>query len=618
MKHFTKLFLALATGLYYLCHCYNKQDHTKNVVQALLVRVARVARSCCPSWPRLVAFALNRQLCCYHDGIEYLDSEVFSLKQNPGIQCVCKQGNTTCSKRLCPVLNCPEEKIYFDGTDKCPKCKGQRMVFDTPRSCFFAKRVFASGERHVLDNCTSCVCVQGTMICDRQQCPELACSPKDQIIMTGMCCPTCKKRLSCPVANETMKHEQTWQRDKCTTCTCRDGAVRCAPKWCPHTSICPDDYRLRYREHHCCPVCTRSKFTDHYDGICTLHGQRSDVIGTFDGKTYNIDGFCTHDLIRDCAHGHLTVKVKYKTKSGVQKHIDIVTIRFGSTSIKLYKSSEIRINRTNLFSNHFNSNNFSLKIQPSQIIVKVKAGIHVNWNLNDRLSIKISGSYFQTGSLCGLCGDFDGDESNDLVNKKGHMVEDASLMAFTWVRGKLCKQHLPETDRGSSVGKKHFSIRYPYHKSRLAVKFGHQKQIDLLGFSQAGPSKTSRQFEGGRLNNNLNNTNDTSLNYTSSLNDSSALEDSSPPAISNFSEVNMDNGETHFSVDIESDIENNITERTVAAEYNTSAEDKTTLYPTACYINSLEWMKARDKCHRISSLQLNNCSSGFHNADFIR
>ncbi|BFZ23721.1 hypothetical protein BsWGS_26760 [Bradybaena similaris] len=551
---------------------------------------------------------------CYHDSVEHLDGEIFTLKHSPSVQCVCKQGNTTCSKRLCPVLNCPEGKIYFDRGQRCPRCKGQRMVFDTPRSCFFAKRVFANGERHTLDNCTSCTCVHGTMICDRQQCPELACPRKDQMIGPGLCCPACKQRLTCRAGNVTVQHNETWQPDKCTTCTCQDGVARCAPKWCSHTSICQEGYRLRYREDQCCPVCTRN------DGVCSVRGQASDVIDTLDGKTYTLDGFCTHDLIRDCRHAQLTVKVKYKTKVGLHKHIDVVTIRFGSTSIKLYKSSEIRINRTNLFSNHFSSTNFSLKIHHSQIIVKVKAGLNVNWNLNDRLSIKVSGNYFQSGSLCGLCGDFDGDHSNDLMNKKGHQVEDPSLMASAWVRGKLCRQHLYKTDGSSSVDRKQSLNRYQYHKRRLFVKHGlHHHQTGLMGLSRSVPNKKLQMYGEITFNYSHNGTSETSFNSTASLfNYSSTSEYSETSLTSGYSEIGIDAKETSVPSGIENENIKNVTEDTVPAQFNTSSHDAAMLSPAKCQTIAVERLQAQDYCQKISNLKLDKCGDIFEEVSFVR
>lgn len=355
------------------------------------------------------------------------------------------------------------------------------------------------------------------------------------------------------------------------------------------------------------------------DGVCSVRGQTSDVIDTLDGRTYTLGGFCTHDLIRDCRHGQLTVKVKYKTKGGFQKHIDVVTIRFGSTSIKLYKNSEIRINRTNLFSNHFSSTNFSLKIHPSQIIVKVKAGLNVIWNLNDRLSIKVSGKYFQSGSLCGLCGDFDGDHSNDLVNKKGHQVEDPSHMASAWVRGKLCRQYLSKTGRSSSVDIKHSLNRYQYHRRRIFVKYGHHHPKGLMDLSRTLPNTSLQKYGENTFNYSHNDPSDTSFNSTASLlNYSSASEYNETSVTSGYSEIGTDATETSVPLDTDNEIIKNVTEGTVPELFNISSDDAATQSPAACQPNAVERRQARDDCQKISNMKLDKCGVTFEKDSFVR
>ena len=48
-------------------------------------------------------------------------------EEDPCVTCVCSSEKLLCTKKTCPVLNCPEDKI-FQGVDECcPQCLGKRF-----------------------------------------------------------------------------------------------------------------------------------------------------------------------------------------------------------------------------------------------------------------------------------------------------------------------------------------------------------------------------------------------------------------------------------------------------------------------------------------------------------
>lgn len=66
------------------------------------------------------------------------------------------------------------------------------MCKDPTRSCSHQGRWVASGEHWIVDACTSCACVAGTVHCQSQRCRNLSCG-RDEVpaLSPGSCCPRC-------------------------------------------------------------------------------------------------------------------------------------------------------------------------------------------------------------------------------------------------------------------------------------------------------------------------------------------------------------------------------------------------------------------------------------------
>ena len=56
------------------------------------------------------------------------------------------------------------------------------------------------------------------------------------------------------------------------------------------------------------------------------------------------------------------------------------------------------------------------------VIVKTSIGLTVFWDRRTNVYIEISPNSNFWGKVCGLCGNFDGDMSNDFVTKQGESV----------------------------------------------------------------------------------------------------------------------------------------------------------------------------------------------------
>nr|XP_040147576.1 kielin/chordin-like protein isoform X1 [Ictidomys tridecemlineatus] len=177
---------------------------------------------------------------CAYGGKEYPNGADFPHPSDPCRLCHCLGGNVQCLARRCPPLPCPEP-VLPQG-DCCPQCPA------SPAGCMWPGfTVPARHQEHFSppgDPCRRCLCLDGSVSCQRLPClPALCAHPRQ-----GPCCPSCD---GCLYQGKEFASGERFPSPSvaCHTCLCWEGSVSCEPRVCAPAQ-CPFPAR-----DDCCPAC---------------------------------------------------------------------------------------------------------------------------------------------------------------------------------------------------------------------------------------------------------------------------------------------------------------------------------------------------------------------------
>ncbi|CAK6951146.1 kielin/chordin-like protein [Scomber scombrus] len=196
----------------------------------------------CPSTDCLHPTKITGSCCavcesCNYNHRIYSNGQRFTTPDQPCLICTCLHGTVECERRPCPPLNCTNS--YTPNGECCPKCP----------DCSFENRVFVDGEAfpNPVSVCEECKCVSGRVDCHHAQCPHPHCNAP----LPGTCCQNnCN---GCSYAGKEYPNGQEFPHptDKCRTCSCINGNVKCLKKRCPPLP-CSNPNVLHG---DCCPQC---------------------------------------------------------------------------------------------------------------------------------------------------------------------------------------------------------------------------------------------------------------------------------------------------------------------------------------------------------------------------
>ncbi|XP_067437640.1 mucin-2-like [Thunnus thynnus] len=286
----------------------------------------------------------------------------------------------------------------------------------------------------------------GAVVIDGQQCicenGKLSCS-KDCGCSNGMVCVHCSQHL----VNTAQKTCDSLSKPRDTSLTCESGC------YCPHN---------QYKDHsgncvssdNCtcvysgkvfsagqtvktnCKTCTCSQGQWHCTkepcpGKCQVYGNGH--YQTFDNKWYRFDGHCQYTLVEDdCGHGNGTFSIRVESVPCCDEALTcsraIVIDLQGEVTLTL---SDMRVTRLHKGWSLQEIPLYTTHTVGLYIIISVPSrGITLIWDKHTRITIKLSAGW--RNQVCGLCGNFDSSEMNDLQISGSAVVSSPLAFGNSW------------------------------------------------------------------------------------------------------------------------------------------------------------------------------------------
>ncbi|XP_044847312.1 IgGFc-binding protein-like isoform X2 [Mauremys mutica] len=318
--------------------------------------------------------------------------------------------NTT----FCPV-SCPVNSHYEVCTDVCTiTCSGD--IMDCPETCaegcqcddgfFFDGQGCVTGE--------SCGCFESGRYY----------KPNETVLMNE-----CQQSCTCvPARGVTCKAHSCSRED---ICQIRDGVRACISKVIPSCSV------VRCREGTICkmingqPECVPvSQATCWAGGYLHYH--------TFDGQAYDFHGTCNYIVAKTCRDDsvlpsfHVMAKIENSGNTQVF-YIGSVTVQVDGVTVTAARAEVgfVGVNNTRAHLPIY-LNNGALRIYQSgtSLVLRTNFNLSVYYDWNNHLRVTVPRVF--SNSLCGLCGNYNEDLSDDFQIPDGDLASSVTALGKSW------------------------------------------------------------------------------------------------------------------------------------------------------------------------------------------
>uniref|UniRef100_A0A7M4E6M8 Otogelin like n=1 Tax=Crocodylus porosus TaxID=8502 RepID=A0A7M4E6M8_CROPO len=167
------------------------------------------------------------------------------------------------------------------------------------------------------------------------------------------------------------------------------------------------------------------------NGICKSWGQYN--FETFDGNYYYFPGNCSYIFAKDCSapEPHYTVWVHNSPQcdGSVYSCLRSISLFFSNQEEIVILGHEVRKEGIRLTLPQTIGNVFFERLA-DYILVKTTFGFSLAWDGSSGIYMKLTEEH--KGKPCGLCGNFNGNKSDDLVIQNSHYTEDIAEFANSW------------------------------------------------------------------------------------------------------------------------------------------------------------------------------------------
>ncbi|XP_072841738.2 mucin-5AC isoform X2 [Pogona vitticeps] len=372
--------------------------------------------------------------------------------------------DVTCNIQFTPVDGCTcEDGTYLDENGKC--------VPQTSCPCYYKGSPIPSGES-VSENGIMCTCTQGKLQCIGEVKPKPVCD-------APMIYVNCDNTTFDITGAECQKSCQTLDMDCYSTqcvsgCVCPNELVSDGKGGCIAAEECPCVHNeatyspgetIKVKCNNC--TCKNRKWecTDEPClETCSVYGDGHYI--TFDGKRYTFNGDCEYTLAQDHCGKNSSNEGSFRI---ITENIPCGTT--GTTcskAIKLFMGNYELILADEKFEviqrlPGGGEVPFKIRFMGIYMVVDTAFGLVLLWDKKTSVFIKISTNF--KGKVCGLCGNYDGNDLNDFTTRSQSVVGDVLEFGNSWKVSPACP---------SSPSPKDPCTRNPYRSSWA------QKQCSII------------------------------------------------------------------------------------------------------------------------------------------
>ncbi|XP_067316856.1 IgGFc-binding protein-like [Anolis sagrei] len=271
--------------------------------------------------------------------------------------------------------------------------------------------------------------------------------PNEQVLLNG-----CQERCQCLPGQEVTCETHSCATDE--TCEIQNGIMACTDKGDPVASCslikCGKEETCEIIEGR--PVCVpRSESTCWAQGYHHYH--------TFDGRTFDFIGTCTYTVAKTCSLDAALPSFKIEAKNENRgnprvSYVGYVTITVYNITISVSRN-EIGFVRVENQLSHLpislNKGKLRLYQNGGSVLIETEFSLKVSYDWDDVLLIKIPKKFSE--SVCGLCGNYNNDPTDDFVTPRGALVSSPVAFGSSWKvenDDKFCWDDCPGGCKGCS------------------------------------------------------------------------------------------------------------------------------------------------------------------------
>ncbi|XP_048883722.1 IgGFc-binding protein-like [Brienomyrus brachyistius] len=216
---------------------------------------------------------------------------------------------------------------------------------------------------------------------------------------------------------------ESWYVESCTQrCLCRgEGVIECHETSCGPSESC----QLQDGEYGCHPL---------DEGICSVSGDPHYV--TFDKKVHHFQGSCSYTLTQPCnatsGLPYFSVDTQNEHR-GTNKHISYVravVVKTQGLEIVLGKGRRTLVNGVRVTPPVSLPGGVKVYLSGTFMVLETDFGLRVRYDGNHHADVTLPSSY--RGLLCGLCGNYNDQPSDDNLKPDGKPEPNTDLLGESW------------------------------------------------------------------------------------------------------------------------------------------------------------------------------------------